>query len=162
LAPSRISSPRRLARAAALAGAATIALGLAACGSSSDSGSASTTSTNGQQANGQRNIFSDPKVQSCLKKQGVDVSQFRRGKGQGGPPPDGQGGPPPTDTNGQPPSGQGGPPPTDTNGQPPNGGGFGNSAQAQKLRKAMEKCGVKLPSGPRQQQSTTPSDTNNS
>jgi hypothetical protein len=154
LAPSRISSPRQLARAAALAGAATIALGLAACGSSSGSGSASTTSTTGQQANGQRNIFSDPKVQSCLKKQGVDVSQFRRGNGQGGPPPDGQGGPPPTDTNGQPPSGG--------NGQPPNGGGLGNSAQAQKLRKAMQKCGVKLPSGPRQQQSTTPSDTNNS
>ena len=130
MAPSRISSPRRLARGAALAGAATIALGLAACGSSSDSGSASTTSTNGQQANGQRNIFSDPKVQSCLKKQGVDVSQFRRGNGQGDP--------------------------------RPNGGGFGNSAQAQKLRKAMEKCGVKLPSGPRQRQSTTPSDTNNS
>jgi hypothetical protein len=157
LAPPRISSPRQLARAAALTGAATIALGLAACGSSSDSGSASTTSTTGQQANGQRNIFSDPKVQSCLKKQGVQVPDFRRGNGNGPPngqPPSGQGGPPPTDTNGQPPSGG--------NGQPPNGGGFGNSAQAQKLREALQKCGVTLPSGPRQQQSTTPSDTNNS
>ena len=63
------------------------------------------------------------------------------------------GGQPPTGTDGQPPSGQ----------RPPNGGAF-NSAQAQKLREALKKCGVTLPgrgqNGPPQQQGTTPSDTN--
>ena len=121
-------------RALATVGVLSLALGLAACGSSS-SGSTSTT----QQAGARRGLFSDPKVQTCLKKEGVQVPDFRRG-------------------NGQPPSG--------SNGQRPNGGGFGNSAQAQKLRKALQKCGVTLPNrgqnGPPQQQGTTPSDTTNS
>ena len=81
-------------------------------------------------------MFSDPKVQACLKKEGVQVPDFRRG-------------------NGQPPGGQ----------RPP-GGGVRNSAQAQKIREALQKCGVTLPNrgqnGPPQQQSTTPSDTTNS
>ena len=70
-------------------------------------------------------MFSDPKVQACLKKQGVDLSGFR--------PPNRQGsnGQPPSGGNGQPRSGQG----------PPNGG-FRNSGRGQKLRAALQKCGV--------------------
>jgi hypothetical protein len=100
-------------------------------------------------------VFSDPKVQACLKKQGVTVPDFRRGSG-----------PPPSGGNGQPPSGQ---PPSGGNGQPPSGqrprnGGFGNSAQAQKLRAALQKCGVTLPNRgqngpPQQQQDATSTDT---
>jgi hypothetical protein len=122
------------ARALATIGVLSLALGLAACGSSS-SGSTSTT----QQAGGRRGRFSDPKVQACLKKEGVQVPDFRGG-------------------NGEPQSG--------SSGQRPNGGGFGNSAEAQKLRKALQKCGVTLPkrgqNGPPQGQGTTPSDTANS
>jgi hypothetical protein len=153
LAPSRIASARRPARFVAAVGAVSVlAVGLTACGDSS-AGSGST-STNGQQANAQRGAFSDPKVQACLKKQGVQVPDFRRGNGNG-PPPTGTDGQPPTGTDGQPPSGQ----------RPPNGG-FGNSAQGEKLRKALQKCGVTLPNrgqnGPPQQQDTTQGDTANS
>jgi hypothetical protein len=146
LAPPRIASARRPARVLAAAGAVfVLAVGLTACG---DSGSGSgSTSTTGQQANARQGVFSDPKVQACLKKEGVEVPNFRRGNGQ---PPSGQ---PPTGTDGQPPSGQ----------RPPNGG-FRNSAQGEKLRKALQKCGVTLPNrgqnGPPQQQpDATPSDT---
>ena len=124
-----------------------LAVGLTACGDSS-SGSGST-STTGQQANARQGVFSDPKVQACLKKQGVQVPNFRRGNGQ---PPSGGNGQPPSGGNGQPPSGQ----------APPNGG-FRNSTQGQKLRAALQKCGVTLPNrgqnGPPQQQDTTPGDT---
>jgi hypothetical protein len=145
LAPPRSSSARRPARFLAAAGAVSVlAAGLTACGSSS-SGSGST-STTGQQANARQGALQDPKVQACLKKQGVDLSGFRRPNGQG------SNGQPPSGGNGQPPSGQG----------PPNGG-FGNSAQGQKLRAALQKCGVTLPNrgqnGPPQQQGTTSSDT---
>jgi len=136
-----LAPPRIFAGVVALS----LALGLAACGSSS-SGSGSTSST-GQQASGRRGVFADPKVQACLKQQGVQVPQFRRGNGQGGPPP--------TGTNGAPPSGGDGQ-------RPPGGGGFRDSAQFQKLRKALQKCGVTLPNGPPQQQNPTPSDTTNS
>jgi hypothetical protein len=157
LAPSRIRTPRRPARAFATAGAASVlALGLTACG---DSGSSSgATSTTGQQANA-RGAFSDPKVQACLRKQGVQVPDFRRGNGNGPP------------QNGQPPSGDNGQPPTGTDGQPPSGqappgGGLRNSAQGEKLRKALQKCGVTLPNrgqnGPPRQQGTTQGDTTNS
>ena len=117
-----------------------LALGLAACG---DSGSGST-STTGQQANARRGAFSDPKVQACLKKEGVEVPDVRRGNGNRQPPSDG---------NAQPPSGQ----------APPNGG-LRNSAQGEKIRKALQKCGVTLPnrgqgSPPEQQPDATPSDT---
>jgi hypothetical protein len=136
----------------AIIGALSLALGLAACGSSSSS----STSTTGQQANARQSLFSDPKVQACLKKQGVDVQDFRRGNGNG--PPNGQ---PPTGTDGQPPSGTDGQPPS---GQRPPSGGFRNSAQAEKIRKALQKCGVTLPNRgqnvpPQQQQDATPSDT---
>jgi hypothetical protein len=140
LAPSRIASARWPARLVATVGAVSaLAVGLTACGDSS-SGSGST-STTGQQANARQGLFSDPKVQACLKKEGVEVPDFRRGDGQ-----------PPSGGNGQPPSGQ----------RPPNGG-FRNSAQAEKIRKALQKCGVTLPNrgqnGAPQQQDATPSDT---
>jgi hypothetical protein len=140
LAPSRIASA---------AVALLLAAGLAACGSSSGSSSTSTT----QQAGARRGFFSDPKVQACLKKEGVQVPDFRRGNGQ-----------PPSGSNGQPPSGTNGQPPSGSNGQRPNGGGFRNSAEAQKIRQALQKCGVTLPSrgqnGPPQQQTTTGDTTN--
>ena len=158
MAPSRIASARRPARFVAAVGAVCVlAVGLTACGDSS-SGSGST-STNGQQANAGRGAFSDPKVQACLKKQGVQVPDFRRGDGNGPP----QNGQPPTGTEGQPPSGTDGPPPS---GQQPPSSGFRNSAQAEKLRRALQKCGVTLPNrgqnGPPQQQDTTQGDTANS
>jgi hypothetical protein len=141
LAPPRIASARRPARLLATVGVVTaLAVGLAACG---DSGSGSgSTSTTGQQANARQGLFSDPKVQACLKKEGVEVPNFRRGDGQ-----------PPSGGDGQPPSGQ----------RPPNGG-FRNSAQGEKVRKALQKCGVTLPNrgqngAPQQQQDATPSDT---
>jgi hypothetical protein len=161
LAPSRSTSVRRPVHLLAAVGAVSVlAVGLTACGSSS-SGSGST-STNSQQANAQQSAFSDPKVQACLKKQGVEVPDFRRGNGQppsggNGQPPTGTDGQPPTGTDGQPPSGQSG------NGQRPPNGGSRNSAQTEKLRKALKKCGVTLPdrgqNSPPQQQDATPSDT---
>jgi len=149
LAPPRIASARQPARLlATVAAVSAVAVGLAACGDSS-SGSGST-STTGQQANARQGLFSDPKVQACLKKEGVEVPSFRRGNGQ---PPGGGGGQPPSGGNGQPQSGQ----------RPPNGG-FRNSAQGEKIRKALQKCGVTLPNRgpngpPQQQQDATPGDT---
>jgi hypothetical protein len=174
LAPPRIASARRPARFIAAVGAVCVlAVGLTACGDSS-SGSGST-STNGQQANAQPGAFSDPKVQACVKKQGVQVPDFRRGDGNGPPqngqPPTGTDGQPPTGTDGQPPTGTDGQPPTGTDGQPPSGqrppnGGSRNSAQVEKIRKALQKCGVTLPNrgqnSPPQQQGTTQGDTANS
>jgi hypothetical protein len=149
LAPPRIASARRPARLVATVGAVScLAVGLAACG---DSGSGSgSISTSGPQANARQGLFSDPKVQACLKNEGVEVPSFRRGNGQ---PPSGGDGQPPSGDSGQPPSGQ----------RPPDGG-FRNSAQAEKIRKALQKCGVTLPNRgqngpPQQQQDTTPSDT---
>jgi hypothetical protein len=148
LAPPRIASARRPARLLATVGAVSaLAVGLVACG---DSGSGSgSTSTTGRQANARQGLFSDPKVQACLKKEGVEVPNFRRGNGQ---PPSGGNGQPPSGGSGQPPSGQ----------RAPNGG-FRNSAQGEKIREALQKCGVTLPdrgqNGPPQQQDATPSDT---
>jgi hypothetical protein len=107
-----------------------IVLGLAACGGGSGSGSGTNASAN-QQPNGGRGFLSDPKVQACLKKQGVTVPSGGRRPNGGGPP------------NGQPPGGGNGQPPTGTNGRPQ--GGQGNSAQFQKLRAALQKCGVNFP-----------------
>jgi hypothetical protein len=95
-----------------------LSLGLAACGGDSGTGTSSNAS---QQAKGPRGFLQDPKVQACLKKQGVTL-------GSGGRRPGGQG-----------PSGQ---PPARPN------GGQRNSPQAQKLRKALQKCGVQGPNGP--------------
>jgi hypothetical protein len=152
LAQPRISSARRPPRFLAAAGAVSVlALGLAACGGSSP-GSTSTTS---QQSSARRGVFSDPKVQACLKQQGVEVPNLRRRSGQGSneQPPSGGSGQPPNGGNGQPRSGQG----------PPNGG-FSNSARGQELRAALQKCGVTLPNRgqngpPQRQQDATPSDT---
>jgi hypothetical protein len=116
---------------AAVGSAVVIAFAVAACGSDQSSGSASTGAQ--QQASGRRGFFQDPKVQACLKKQGVTLPSGRR---RNGPPPNGSNGQPPTGTNGQ--------PPTASNGQPR---ARRNFAQAGKLRKALEKCGVQLPNG---------------
>lgn len=153
VAPSRITPVRRPARVlAAISAVSVLAVGLIACG-----GSGSGTSTNNQQANTRPSAFSDPKVQACLKKQGVEVPNFPGGNGR---PPNGGNGQPPPGTDGQPPTGTDGQPPSGQ--RPPNGGAF-NSARAQKLRQALKKCGVTLPergqNGPPQQQGTTPSDT---
>jgi hypothetical protein len=116
--------------ACAAVGALLIALCLAACGSSStgtnsdaDAGAGAT-----QPGSGRRGFLQDPKVVACLKKEGVTLPS-RPGGGNGGPP-DGQNGQPPSGENGQPPSGQGRP-----NRRP-------DSAQFQKLRAALQKCGV--------------------
>ena len=116
-----MSTPRP---ACAAVGALVVALCVGACGSDSNS-----TSTAGAGAGGtaRRGFFQDPKVVACLKKEGVTVPSGRR-RGNGGPP-NGQNGQPPTGTNRRPPSGQGA----------PNGAG---SAQFQKLRAALQKCGV--------------------
>ena len=130
--------------ACAAVGALLIALCLAACGSSSSS----TTSNAGAwasatQPGGRRGFLQDPKVVACLKQQGVTIPS--RPQGRNGGQPGGQ--------NGQPPSGQG----------RPNGGQ--GSAQFQKLRAALQKCGVTFqgrpPNGqpPRGGQGTTTATT---
>ena len=108
--------------ACAAVGALLIALCLAACGSSSSSttGNAGAGASAAQPGGGRRGFLQDPKVVACLKKAGVTVPSRPRG-GNGGPP-GGQ--------NGQPPSGQGTP-----NRRP-------DSPQFQKLRAALQKCGV--------------------
>ena len=108
--------------ACAAVGALLIALCLAACGSSSSSttGNAGAGANAAQPGGGRRGFLQNPKVVACLKKAGVTVPSRPRG-GNGGPP-GGQ--------NGQPPSGQGTP-----NRRP-------DSPQFQKLRAALQKCGV--------------------
>lgn len=153
MALSRIAPARRPARFLAAVGAVSvIGLGLTACGG--DSGSSSDSTTGQPAANARQGAFSDPKVQACLKKQGVEVPDFRGRPNEGN-------GQPPTGTNGQPPAGGDGQPP---NGQRPPNGTRGNSAEAEKLRKALQECGVTLPNRgqnrpPSQEQGTTPSDT---
>ena len=137
-----MSTPRPVCAAV---GALVAALCVGACGS--DSNSTSTASAGaGANApgNARRGFLQDPKVVACLKKQGVTIPSGRRGNGG---PPNSQNGQPPTGTNRRPPSGQGG----------PNGPG---SAQFQKLRAALQKCGVTFrgrpPNGqPPQGQGTT-------
>jgi hypothetical protein len=124
-----------------------IALGVSACGSDSNSTSTANSgagSAANRPGNGQRGFLQDPKVVACLKQQGVTIPS--RPRGNGGPP-NGRNGQPPTGTNRRPPSGQGA----------PNGAG---SAQFQKLRAALQKCGVDFrgrpPNGqPPQGQGTT-------
>jgi hypothetical protein len=123
---------------ATFAGLALAASGVAACGSGSGSTSTGSSASASQQQGGQRSgAFNDPKVQACLKKQGVTVPNFRRG-GNG----------PPNGGNGQPPSG--------SSGQRRNR----DPAQFQKLRQALQKCGVTLPD--RGQNAPPPSGTTNS
>jgi len=114
------------------------ALGLAACGSGSSSSSASagsTTPQGGARGGGFFGAAQDPKVVACLKKQGVTLptGRFQRGNGSGQP------------ATGTTPSGA---PPTSTTPNGPRRNFRGNSAQFQKLRPALQKCGVKLPTGP--------------
>jgi hypothetical protein len=106
--------------ACAVVGALLIALLLAACGSGS------TTTTNASAGDGasrpsgaRRGFLQDPKVVACLKKQGVTLPNRPR-RGQGGPPPSAQSRP---------------------NRRP-------DSAQFQKLRAALQKCGVDFRGGP--------------
>jgi hypothetical protein len=110
-------------------GAVLIVLFLAACGSDSNSSSTASAAGANQPGNARRGFLQDPKVVACLKKQGVTIPSGRRGNGG---PPNGQ---PPAGTNRRPPSGQGA----------PNGPG---SAQFQKLRAALQKCGVDFRGGP--------------
>jgi hypothetical protein len=115
--------------ACALAGALLIALFLAACGSSDSSTTGNAGAGASQQpGGGRRGFLQDPKVVACLKKEGVTVPS--RPQGADGGPPGGQNGQPPTGTNRRPPSGQGAP-----SRRP-------DSAQFQKLRAALQKCGV--------------------
>jgi len=114
--------------ACAAVGALLLTLALAACG-----GSSSTTDTNAgagagaaQPGGARRGFLQDPKVVACLKKEGVTLPSRPRNGG----PPGGQNGQPPSGQDGQPPSGEGAP-----NRQP-------RSAQFQKLRAALQKCGV--------------------
>jgi hypothetical protein len=113
----------------ALALAATLAL--SACGGSggdAQDGTAGAGSSNGQRRGGAFAALQDPKVQACLKKQGVTVPTAPPGDGQGRTPYGGQG------------QGQG---------PPPDGGGEGGQRRggmfSDDLRAALAKCGVQLP-----------------
>jgi hypothetical protein len=113
-------------------GALLLALGVAACGNSGSNTSSNASAGAGQSGGARRGFLQDPKVVACLKKQGVTIPSR---PGGGGPPgaPNGQ---PPTGTNRRPPSGQG---------QPNPGSG---SPQFQKLRAALQKCGVNFQGRP--------------
>lgn len=82
-----------------------VALALGGCGGSGSSGS-QTTSSAGPATNRPRGLLRDPKVQACLRQQGITVPAGRRAN------------------------------------RPPV-----SSAQAQKIRAALQKCGVMLPGG---------------
>lgn len=119
---------------------AVAALGLSACGGSSKSSagatsSSSTTTPNGAGRGGFLAAARDPKVLACLKKQGVTfpTGNFRR--------PNGGGGTPPTRT-----TPNGSPRGTRPRGSFPRNGAF--AQRFQKLRTALQKCGVTLPTGP--------------
>jgi hypothetical protein len=116
----------------AAVGALLIVFCLAACGSSSSGSGTTSNASAGASATrpggGRRGFLQDPKVVACLKKAGVTVPT--RPRGANGGPPGGQNGQRPNGQNGQPPSGQG---------RPNRGAG---SAQFQKLRAALQKCGV--------------------
>jgi hypothetical protein len=118
--------------ACAVLGALLTALLRAACGS--DAGSNTNAAAGAGAGPGQRpgdarrGFLRDPKVVACLKKQGVTLPDRPRSGAGGGPPRSGQGGPPP--------SGQSRP-----DRRP-------DSAQMQKLRAALAKCGVGFGGGP--------------
>jgi hypothetical protein len=114
--------------ACAAVGALLIALCLAACGSSSSGTTSNASAGSTQPGGGRRGFLQDPKVAACLKKEGVTVPSRPRGANGGAP--GGQSGQPPSSQNGQPPTGQG-----RRNPRP-------DSAQFQKLRAALQKCGV--------------------
>lgn len=87
----------------------------------------------------------DPKLASCLRKQGVRLPSRNRppGQGQGTAPqgpPDGQA------PGGRPPAG----------GAPPNGGRPRDSGQFKKMQRALKKCGVQMPAPPQGGQGGAP------
>jgi hypothetical protein len=109
---------------------ASVAIGAAGCGADASQNGGGAQSS-GQ---GRPGFAQDPKVAACLKKQGIEPPQRPPGASPGSRPP--QGTPP---ANGERPAGR----------PPGGGGGFGgNSAQAQKMRDALKKCGVELPQRP--------------
>ena len=114
--------------ACAAVGALLVALCLAACGSSSSGTTSNANAGSTQPGGGRRGLLQDPEVAACLKKEGVTVPS--RPRGANGGPPGGQSGQPPSSQSGQPPTGQG-----RRNPRP-------DSAQFQKLRAALQKCGV--------------------
>jgi hypothetical protein len=126
----------------AVAGAS---IALAACGSSSDGGSASSANSPAGRGQSADQSAAFKKFQDCLKDNGVtlpDRGQGRPGGGQGygyGPPASG-GGTPPTGTDATPPAGTDGQPPT---GAPPAGGFAGNP----KFQAAMKACAKLGPQG---------------
>jgi hypothetical protein len=106
--------------ACAAAGALLVAVCLAACGSHATSKATTNAAAGGGQPGAAgRGFLQDPKVVACLKKQGVTIPSRPR-RGDGGPPPSGQSRP---------------------NRRP-------DSAQMQKLRAALQKCGVDFRGGP--------------
>jgi hypothetical protein len=118
----------RAGRRIACAGALLAALSLAACGGDSSPSSGTNAGAGAQQGQGGgRRGFSglDAKTRACLQKHGVTLPTGRRPQ------------------NGQtPPNGQSG------SGQRPDRPRFNrNSAQLQKLRAALQKCGVNFPNG---------------
>jgi hypothetical protein len=113
--------------ACAVVGALLLTLCVAACGSSGSNTSSNANAGAGPPGAARRGFLQDPKVVACLKQQGVTIPSRRGG---GGGPPGAPNSQPPTDTNRRPPSGQG---------QPNPGSG---SPQFQKLRAALQKCGV--------------------
>jgi hypothetical protein len=99
---------------------------LAACGGSNPSTDAGAGAA--QPGGARRGFLQDPKVVACLKREGVTVPS--RPRGANGGPPGGRNAQPPSGQDGQPPSGQGAP------------NRRGDSARFQKLRAALQKCGV--------------------
>ncbi|MCW2529357.1 MAG: hypothetical protein JWM76_4217 [Pseudonocardiales bacterium] len=124
-------------------------LGLVACGGKSGSSTASTTSaaasasgsasaSNGGRAGGRfGEIYSDPKVQACLKAAGITVPTAAArpsGSFTGTRPSNFPSGERPSNfPSGARPSGAGA------------GGGFGNSAESEKIQAALKACGITLP-----------------
>jgi hypothetical protein len=97
-----------------------IVLCVAACGSDSNPSSGANTGAGATQpGNGRRGILQDPKVVACLKPQGVAIPGRPR-PGNGQPPASGRGRP----------------------------NRRLDSAQFQKLREALQKCGVDFRGGP--------------
>lgn len=122
-------SSAKTRRCVAIALASLVAVTASACGGD-DAETGGGAESSGQSRQG---FAQDPEVAECLEKQGVELAGRPEGAPPQGEPPQGT---PPAD--GEPPSGG-----------PPGGGGFGgDSEQAQKLRDALEKCGVDMPQRP--------------
>jgi hypothetical protein len=138
-----------------------VALAVSACGGSDAGSGASAGSASTQPARGPGAALRDPKVQACLKKQGVTLPQGGGAGPQNGyPPANGYGGGTSGGGGGGAPNG--GPPPT-MNGQAPRGGGQGDRMQFEKLRKALAACGVQgFGRGQRPPAQTTTGATTNS